>query len=148
MDRAATTTSSLELEQDSGIINRTQSTIIPNEPIPQGTGSGGRPSINLTAVEPVTTVSAPITTTGVSISTTKPSTPPPITTTLIEDEVLTIAQTLIKTRSVKSIEKSKEKGELKKLLKVKGKDQIALDEEVAQRLEAQMQAEFKEEERV
>nr|GEY17861.1 copia protein [Tanacetum cinerariifolium] len=33
-------------------------------------------------------------------------------------------------------------------VKVKGKDQIALDVEVAQRLEAQMQAEFEEEERV
>nr|GEV39959.1 hypothetical protein [Tanacetum cinerariifolium] len=35
-----------------------------------------------------------------------------------------------------------------KPVKVKGKDQIALDEEVARRLEAHMQAEFKEEERV
>nr|GFD18126.1 hypothetical protein [Tanacetum cinerariifolium] len=34
MDRAATTASSLEAEQDSGIINRTQSMVIPNEPIP------------------------------------------------------------------------------------------------------------------
>nr|GEW54381.1 retrovirus-related Pol polyprotein from transposon TNT 1-94 [Tanacetum cinerariifolium] len=33
-------------------------------------------------------------------------------------------------------------------VKVKGKDQIALDEEVAQRLEAQMQAEFEEEKRI
>nr|GEZ77639.1 hypothetical protein [Tanacetum cinerariifolium] len=38
--------------------------------------------------------------------------------------------------------------EPEKPVKVKGKDQIALDEEVAQRLEAQMQAEFTEEERV
>nr|GEW46773.1 hypothetical protein [Tanacetum cinerariifolium] len=35
-----------------------------------------------------------------------------------------------------------------KPVKVKGKDQIALDEEVAQRLEAQMEAKFKEEERI
>nr|GFD13967.1 hypothetical protein [Tanacetum cinerariifolium] len=38
--------------------------------------------------------------------------------------------------------------EPEKPVKVKGKDQIALDEEVSQKLEAQMQAEFKEEERV
>ncbi|GJV84894.1 hypothetical protein Tco_1524792 [Tanacetum coccineum] len=65
--------------------------------------------INITTAEPVTTASAPITTAGVSVSTTEPSTPPTITT-LIEDEDLTIAQTLIKMRSVKSKEKSKEKG--------------------------------------
>ncbi|GJS13809.1 hypothetical protein Tco_0408281 [Tanacetum coccineum] len=66
-------------------------------------------SINITTAEPVTTASAPITTAGVSVSTTEPSTPPTITT-LIEDEDLTIAQTLMKMRSVKSKEKSKEKG--------------------------------------
>ncbi|GKE20341.1 hypothetical protein Tco_1431853, partial [Tanacetum coccineum] len=84
-------------------------------------------SINITTTEPVTTASAPVTTAGVSVSTAEPSTPP--TTILIEDEDLTIAQTLMKMRS-------------------KGKDQIAFDEEVARRLEAQMQAEYEEEERV
>ncbi|GKG63564.1 hypothetical protein Tco_0643112, partial [Tanacetum coccineum] len=49
----------------------------------------------------VTAVSAPITTVGVSISTVEPSTPP-TTTTIMEDEDLTIAQTLIKMRSKKS----------------------------------------------
>nr|GEV66565.1 hypothetical protein [Tanacetum cinerariifolium] len=44
--RAATTAASLDAEQDNGTINRTQSTIIPNELIPQGTGSGGSPRIN------------------------------------------------------------------------------------------------------
>nr|GEZ48946.1 hypothetical protein [Tanacetum cinerariifolium] len=82
-------------------------------------------SINLTAVEPVTTVSAQVTTADVSVSTAEPSAPPPTTTTLIED-----------------------KDEPEKPVKGKGKDQIALDEEVARRLEAQMQAEFEEEERV
>ncbi|GJS31952.1 putative ribonuclease H-like domain-containing protein [Tanacetum coccineum] len=56
----------------------------------------------------VTTVSAPITTTGVSVSTAEPSTPP-TTTTVIEDEDLTIAQTLMKMRSEKSKEKAKER---------------------------------------
>ncbi|GKF09352.1 hypothetical protein Tco_0043576, partial [Tanacetum coccineum] len=39
MERAATTASSLEAEQDSGNINRTQSMVILNESFPQGTGS-------------------------------------------------------------------------------------------------------------
>ncbi|GKD45790.1 hypothetical protein Tco_1270435 [Tanacetum coccineum] len=112
--------------------------------------------------------SAPVTTAGVSVSTVEPSTPP-TTTILIEDKDLTIAQTLMKMRSVKSKEKSKEKGvssettirptrgvimkeaseiEPEKPVKVKGKDQIAFKEEVARRLEAQMQAEYEEEERV
>nr|GEV06642.1 retrovirus-related Pol polyprotein from transposon TNT 1-94 [Tanacetum cinerariifolium] len=43
VEKAATNASSLEVELDSGTINRTQSTTIPNESIPQGTGSGGRP---------------------------------------------------------------------------------------------------------
>nr|GEZ51666.1 hypothetical protein [Tanacetum cinerariifolium]GEZ59054.1 hypothetical protein [Tanacetum cinerariifolium] len=145
-----TTASSLEAEQDSGIINRIQSTVIPNEPIPRGTGSGGRPrrqdtilggtpaQTRVPELENVKDAqaleiqklkkrlkwlerkrksrtsqlkrSAPITTASVSVSTAKPSTPPTITTTLIEDEDLTIAQTLMKMRSVKSKEKSKEKG--------------------------------------
>ncbi|GJR61532.1 hypothetical protein Tco_1503694 [Tanacetum coccineum] len=53
--------------------------------------------------------SAPVTTAGASVSTVEPRTPPTITI-LIEDEDLTIAQTLMKMRSVKSKEKSKEKG--------------------------------------
>ncbi|GJX83563.1 hypothetical protein Tco_0333044 [Tanacetum coccineum] len=40
MERAATTASSLEAEQDSGNINRTQSMVTLNESFPQGTGSG------------------------------------------------------------------------------------------------------------
>ncbi|GKE09792.1 hypothetical protein Tco_1413343 [Tanacetum coccineum] len=218
MERAATTASSLEAEQDSGTINRTQSMETLNEPIPQGTGLGSGPrrhdtilgdrpaqtrfeSLSKQSNEPpllrVNTLgsgedrmklqemiklctklservlalenikiaqdleitnlkkrvkkiessadkslgdqedasnqgrniaefdqdegilfvqedaktqgSAPITTAGVSVSTAKPSTPP-TTTTLIEDENLTIAQTLMKMKSVKSKEKSKEKG--------------------------------------
>ncbi|GJR37594.1 hypothetical protein Tco_1213278 [Tanacetum coccineum] len=41
--RAATTTSSLEAEQDSGNINKTQSKATPNESSSQGTNSGGSP---------------------------------------------------------------------------------------------------------
>ncbi|GJX81282.1 hypothetical protein Tco_0329431 [Tanacetum coccineum] len=41
VERAATTATSLDAEQGSGNINKTQSTVIPNDPFPQGTGSGG-----------------------------------------------------------------------------------------------------------
>ncbi|GKD08362.1 uncharacterized mitochondrial protein-like protein, partial [Tanacetum coccineum] len=43
MERAATTASSLEAEQDSGNINRTQSMVTLNESFPQGTDSGSGP---------------------------------------------------------------------------------------------------------
>ncbi|GJY53783.1 hypothetical protein Tco_0445447 [Tanacetum coccineum] len=43
IERAATTASSLEAEQDSGNIIRTQSMTTLNEPIPQGTSSGSGP---------------------------------------------------------------------------------------------------------
>nr|GEU99903.1 hypothetical protein [Tanacetum cinerariifolium] len=43
VEKVSTTTASLDAEQDIGIINRAQSTKIPNEPIPQGTGLGGSP---------------------------------------------------------------------------------------------------------
>nr|GEU57136.1 hypothetical protein [Tanacetum cinerariifolium] len=43
--RAATTASSLEVEQDSGNITKTQSEATPNEPSSQGTDSGGAPSV-------------------------------------------------------------------------------------------------------
>nr|GFC73259.1 hypothetical protein [Tanacetum cinerariifolium] len=71
-------------------------------------------SINITTAEPVTTISAPITTAGVSISTAEPSTPPTITTTVIKDKDLIIAQTLMKIRSEKSKEKAKERGSKEK----------------------------------
>ncbi|GJU28771.1 hypothetical protein Tco_1167392 [Tanacetum coccineum] len=46
MERAATTASSLEAEQDSGNINRTQSMTTLNDSLPQGTGSGSGPRVN------------------------------------------------------------------------------------------------------
>ncbi|GJX12534.1 hypothetical protein Tco_0204292, partial [Tanacetum coccineum] len=67
-------------------------------------------SINITTAKLVITASALIATAGVSVSTAEPSTPPTTTTTFIEDEDLIIAQTLMKMRSVKSKENSKEKG--------------------------------------
>ncbi|GJX18804.1 hypothetical protein Tco_0221481 [Tanacetum coccineum] len=43
LERAATTATSLDAEQDSGNINKTQSKAIPNEPSSLGTSSGGSP---------------------------------------------------------------------------------------------------------
>ncbi|GJZ25658.1 ribonuclease H-like domain-containing protein [Tanacetum coccineum] len=48
IERAAITASSLEAEQDSGNINRTQSMATLNEPLPQGTGSGSGPRCQVT----------------------------------------------------------------------------------------------------
>nr|GFB63855.1 hypothetical protein [Tanacetum cinerariifolium] len=57
-----------------------------------------------TAGTEVNTTSAPVTTAGIFVSTAKPNTPPitTTTTTMIKDEDLTIAQTLVKMRSEKS----------------------------------------------
>ncbi|GKF06847.1 hypothetical protein Tco_0037515, partial [Tanacetum coccineum] len=46
MERAASTASSLEAEQDSSNINRTQSMATLNESFPQGTDSGSGPRVN------------------------------------------------------------------------------------------------------
>ncbi|GJS47370.1 hypothetical protein Tco_0597491 [Tanacetum coccineum] len=43
VERATTTAASLDAEQASGNINKTQSTIMPNVPLPQGIGAGGSP---------------------------------------------------------------------------------------------------------
>ncbi|GJR29390.1 putative ribonuclease H-like domain-containing protein [Tanacetum coccineum] len=47
MERTATTDSSLEVEQDNGNINKTQSMATLNEPFPQGIGSGSGPRFAL-----------------------------------------------------------------------------------------------------
>ncbi|GJZ47235.1 hypothetical protein Tco_0601067 [Tanacetum coccineum] len=65
-------------------------------------------SINITTVEPVITASAPVVTAGVSVSTAEPSTP--LTTTTIPE----------------------------KPVKVKGKDQIEYDADMAKRLQAEL----------
>ncbi|GJS30117.1 putative ribonuclease H-like domain-containing protein [Tanacetum coccineum] len=88
--------------------------------------------IEITTVEPVTTASVPVTT----ASPTRP-----VADSIIDD--ITLAETLMKIKS------NKGKGimhEPQKPMKLKGKDQIAFDEEVARRLEAQIQAELEEEE--
>ncbi|GJS82983.1 hypothetical protein Tco_0749524 [Tanacetum coccineum] len=132
-----------------------------------------------TASAPSTTVGVsvstaePITTASVNITTAEPSTPLTTTTTVIEDEDLTIAQTLMKMKSEKSKvrgvvmkepsetatrptippqqhdPKDKGKGKMVEQEKpLKKKEQIKFDKEIAQRLQAQMQAKLEEEERL
>ncbi|GJS54533.1 putative ribonuclease H-like domain-containing protein [Tanacetum coccineum] len=112
---------------------------------------------------------APITTAGVSVSTAEPSTPPTITTTAttpIDDEDLSIAQTLMKVKSKKLKAKGvtmqepsesrtivrvpplqidpKDKGKAKMVepeKQKKKKDQIKYDADVAHRLQAELDKE-------
>ncbi|GJU04116.1 hypothetical protein Tco_1114454 [Tanacetum coccineum] len=99
-------------------------------------------SINITNTELVTTASAPVTTAGVSISTSEPSTPPITTTTTpIEDEDLTIAQTLMKMKSEKSKAKGVTMQEPSESGTRKKKDQIKYDVDVAQRLQSELDEE-------
>ncbi|GJW07516.1 putative ribonuclease H-like domain-containing protein [Tanacetum coccineum] len=115
-------------------------------------------SINITTIEPIITVSAPIATAGVPISTVEPSTPPTTTTTFIEDEDLTIAQTVMKMRTSETATrpivppqqqlypKDKGKGimqEPEKPVKAKGKDQIEYDANMAKRLQAELDEEVR-----
>ncbi|GJV83609.1 hypothetical protein Tco_1523507 [Tanacetum coccineum] len=115
-----------------------------------------------------------VTTAGVSISAVEPRTPPITTTTVFEDEDLTIAQTLVKMRSKKAKEKGvafrdveefarptrilptidpKDKGkgimqEPEKPLKNPIKAQIQRDAEIHQKLFEEEQAQFEREQRI
>ncbi|GJV02629.1 hypothetical protein Tco_1336198 [Tanacetum coccineum] len=82
-----------------------------------------------TATTGVSAASASVTTAGVSISTAEPITPPTTTTSVFEDEDLTIAQTLkIKRRD-------------------QGEDQIVMDEELARQIKAKKIALYEKEQR-
>ncbi|GJZ12789.1 hypothetical protein Tco_0548019 [Tanacetum coccineum] len=87
----------------------------------------------VSTADPVTTAGEVVTTASVEISTAKPT-----ETTITND--LTLAQTLIEIRSKAIIEEPEKP--------TKRKDQIRHDEEVAQRLQAQLQAELEEEDRL
>ncbi|GJW22331.1 hypothetical protein Tco_0032953 [Tanacetum coccineum] len=110
--------------------------------------------INITTVEPVTIASVPITTVGVSISTAEPSTPPTITTIVIEDKDLTIAQTLMKMRSKldkeAKLEREREEEASKDANIAEWDDVQAMmdvDYELAAKLQAEEQGEISIEER-
>ncbi|GJW23484.1 hypothetical protein Tco_0034106 [Tanacetum coccineum] len=186
MERAATTASSLEAEQDGdmdevfkdveGDAEQVISAAVDEVPTGDAVNTDGT-EVN-TASALVTTVGVsistvePITTASVNITTVEPITPP-TTTTIFEDEDLTIAQTLVKMRSEKlkirgvvmqepsetttrltvppqqHDPKDKGKGKMVEQEKpLKKKDQIKFDEEIAQRLQTQMQVELEEEERL
>ncbi|GJX39709.1 hypothetical protein Tco_0253012 [Tanacetum coccineum] len=235
VERAATTAASLDAEQDSGNIIRTQSTAILNEPIPYGTGSVNtlgsgedimklnelmeictRLSERVLALENIKTAQdleiinlkkrvkklekkkkarTPQLKRGYSkdpgeygvmmqetqeediscVPITSASPTRPVDDSITDD--ITLAETLMKIKISASRPKkakgvvvkepseptttsrpqpqisAKDKGkgimqEPEKPVKLKGKDQIAFDEEVARRLEAQMHAVLEEEERV
>ncbi|GJW82307.1 hypothetical protein Tco_0146282 [Tanacetum coccineum] len=132
-------------------------------------------SVPFTTVGVSVSTAEPITIASEVVTTAKPSTPPTTTTitTVIEDEDLIIAQTLMKMKSEKSKVRGvtmqepnetatrptipplqhdpKDKGKAKMVepkKPLKRKAQIKFDEEVAQRLQAQMQAELEEEGRL
>ncbi|GKA40558.1 hypothetical protein Tco_0733151, partial [Tanacetum coccineum] len=194
LERAATTATSLDAEQDRGNINKTQSKATPNEPSSLRTSSGGGPrrqetmrdTISQTRSENVSkhsndplldmdekeinvankevSTADPVTTASEVVTTASP-------TETIAANDLTLAQTLIETRSAKSKvkgvvigeqsesttrtrpqqlpSKDKGKGIMEKPEKpTKKKDQIRHNEEVAQRLKAQLQDELEEEDRL
>ncbi|GKD79271.1 hypothetical protein Tco_1341892 [Tanacetum coccineum] len=99
-----------------------------------------------TATTRVSAASALVTTASVSISTAEPRTPTTTTTTIFKDDDLTIAQTLIKTRS----EKAKEKGVAFRDVEESARSTkiIQRDAEIAQRLFEEEQAQFEREQRI
>ncbi|GJR17086.1 hypothetical protein Tco_0965613 [Tanacetum coccineum] len=177
VERAATTATSLDAKQGSGNINRTQSTAIPNDPFPQGTGSGGSPRHQDTILgdrpaqtriessaekslgdqddaskqgrneidqdEEISWFQEDAETQGRyghNVSAASPTRPVDDSTT----NDITLAETLMKIKSSAS-RLQKDKGVMKgimqepeKPVKVKGKDQIEYDVDVAQRLQAEL----------
>ncbi|GJY04566.1 hypothetical protein Tco_0370506, partial [Tanacetum coccineum] len=152
VERAATTTTSLDAEQGGGNINRTQSTAIPNVPFTQGIGSSGSPRIESSAEkslgdqedaskqrrneinqdEGISCIPSDVDVSAAS----------PIR--LVDDSTtddITLAETLMKIKSIASRSKRIKELEPKKPVKVKGKDQIEYDANVAQRLQAELDEE-------
>ncbi|GJU03611.1 hypothetical protein Tco_1113949 [Tanacetum coccineum] len=110
-------------------------------------------SINITTAKPVTTASAPVTIACVSVSIAEPSTPPTIIT-LIKDEDLTIAQTLMKMKTELDeearLERDREE-EASKAVNIAQWDDVQAmmdaDYELAAKLQAEEQGEIYIEER-
>nr|GEX70016.1 hypothetical protein [Tanacetum cinerariifolium] len=165
VERVATTTPSLDAEQDNGTINRTQSTAIPNELIPQGTGleckgcSSFRNSKVKEESQEVRKEEKVKNSTTQEDASKQRRNDQDERISFVQEDAETHGRVIMKEASETASRpivppqqqldpKDKGKGimqEPEKPVKVKGKDQIALDEEVARRLKAQIQAEFKEE---
>ncbi|GJS86540.1 hypothetical protein Tco_0769176 [Tanacetum coccineum] len=131
-----------DLMFDAGVLNSDE---VFQEPI-VNTDTTTKSSIPVSAADPVTTTGEVVTTASVEIP-----------------EELTLAQTLIEIKSEEhasastpivsplQLPQAKDKGKAKMVepeKPLKKKDQIAIDEEVARNLEAQLQAELEEEERL
>nr|GEU35392.1 retrovirus-related Pol polyprotein from transposon TNT 1-94 [Tanacetum cinerariifolium] len=165
--RAATTASSLEAEQDSGSINKTQSKAIPNKSNSQRTDSGGGPRVEssedeeslgedaskqrrievIDADEDITLVNvqdyAEMFDVNDLVNVAQDST----ATTTITTEELTLAQAL---EALKT-SKPKDKGKaimIEEPVNPKKKAQIRLDEEVAKRLQDELDEEERLKQRV
>nr|GEU40308.1 putative ribonuclease H-like domain-containing protein [Tanacetum cinerariifolium] len=100
-------------------------------------------------VEKEVSTADPVTTAGevVTAASVEDSAAPTTTTTIDVDDELTLAKTLIAIKAAKPKDKGKAKM-IEPEKPLKKKDQIALDEEVARKLEAEMRAEIKKEERI
>ncbi|GJZ09970.1 hypothetical protein Tco_0544253, partial [Tanacetum coccineum] len=102
----------------------------------------------VSAADPITTAGELVTTASVDISIATPTTPP--TTTTKDD--MTLAETLMEIK--KKAQGSRDKGKAKMVEEeepkepTKIKDQIKHDNELAQRLDAQLQAEMEKEDRL
>ncbi|GKE52041.1 hypothetical protein Tco_1487197 [Tanacetum coccineum] len=102
---------------------------------------------DVSTADPITTVSEVVTTANVVVSTIEVTTDSSTTITVGE---LTLAQTLIEIKAAKP-KAAKDKGKAKMVepeKPLKKKDQIMFDKEVAQKLQAQLDAELEEEERL
>ncbi|GJV21789.1 putative ribonuclease H-like domain-containing protein [Tanacetum coccineum] len=186
LERAATTATSLDAEQDRGNIDKTQSKATPNEPSSLGTSSGGGPRFNPNMVRNIDDIDKDAEITLVdetqgSIPTVSTASTILVSAASITDVEITLAQALAELKSAKPTtatstrskatglviheqeqaptpivssqqpsrakiqDKSKAKMiKPKPVRKLSKKDQLKLDEEVAQRL----QAEFDEQERI
>ncbi|GKD17745.1 hypothetical protein Tco_1206903 [Tanacetum coccineum] len=166
--KAATTASSLEAEQDSGDIIKTQSKATPNEASSTGTSSGGGPRVkspdkedlgeadaskqgriaDIDADAGLPWKSAKLKDDKVVIQ--EPEKGTTTTTPIIQPKAKGIAfRELGKSTTTTTTISQNDKGKIimvEEPAKMKKKDQISFDEQVAQRLQAQMQAELEEEE--
>nr|GEZ82973.1 hypothetical protein [Tanacetum cinerariifolium] len=139
--RATTTASSLEAEQDNGNINKTQSKVTPNESSSQGTDSGGGPRCQETMGDTIAQTR--------SERVSKLSNDSLLARDLHGEEVFVAKQD--ENVAEKEVDVAQDKGKsimIKEPVKLKKKYQIMLDEEIALKSQAKLQAEFNKEQRL
>ncbi|GKB63020.1 putative ribonuclease H-like domain-containing protein [Tanacetum coccineum] len=106
LERAATTATSLDAEQDRGNIDKTQSKATPNEPSSLGTSSGGGPRFNPNMVRNIDDIDKDAEITLVdetqgSIPTVSTASTIPVSAASITDVEITLAQALAELKSAK-----------------------------------------------